>query len=33
MDREIGDYIQDIFEAINNAMQFVNDMTPKIPNL
>ena len=27
MDREIGDYIQDILEAINNAIQFVNDMT------
>ncbi len=26
MKREVGDYIQDIIEAINAAMEFVNDM-------
>ena len=26
MKREIGDYVQDIVEAMNNAMEFTNDM-------
>ncbi len=27
MKREIGDYVQDIVEAMNNAINFVDDMT------